>query len=83
MFLLFFRRHSNLVLLPLKFQQPALQMLSKYEHYFRYWGQVDLFEAFGCTVEMDPGDVLFFREDIFHRTQNMLASRYSLILDIQ
>jgi len=33
------------------------------------------FEHLGCDIAMDPGDVLFFREDVWHRTQDMLQAR--------
>lgn len=39
-------------------------------------------EAFKCSTVMRPGDVLFFREDVFHKTQDTLTDRVSLILDI-
>lgn len=42
----------------------------------------DWLDEHSCSVAMDPGDVLFFREDVFHRTQDVLHDRYALILDI-
>jgi len=39
-------------------------------------------EQFKCSTVMRPGDVLFFREDVFHKTQDTLTDRVSLILDI-
>ena len=39
-------------------------------------------EGMACDVPLDPGDVLFFREDLFHRTQDVLHDRLALILDV-
>ena len=39
-------------------------------------------EGLGCDVPLDPGDVLFFREDLFHRTQDVLHDRIALIIDV-
>lgn len=39
-------------------------------------------ESLGCVVDLDPGDLVFFREDVWHRTQDMLLDRVGLILDI-
>ncbi len=36
----------------------------------------------GCTVELDAGDVLFFEEDVYHRTQNLLADRVALLIGL-
>ena len=35
-----------------------------------------------CAPRMLPGDVLFFREDVTHRTQDALLDRLALIVDI-
>ena len=54
-------------------------------HRIRMWGMNNLwhgFERLGCKIPMNPGDVLFFREDIWHRTQDMTNDRIGLILDI-
>ena len=51
----------------------------------RLWGVNDQwlgFERLGCDIPMDPGDMLFFREDVWHRTQDMDLDRIGLILDI-
>lgn len=39
-------------------------------------------QALLCNTQMLPGDVLFFREDVWHRTQDALLDRVALILDI-
>ena len=41
-----------------------------------------LHEQFGCAVALDPGDLLFFREDVWHRTQDTRRDRLALILDV-
>ena len=40
-----------------------------------------LLEAAGCLVEADEGDVLVFYPDVFHRTQDMAASRLAIIAE--
>lgn len=35
-----------------------------------------------CESWMQPGDVLFFREDVHHRTQDALLDRVALIVDV-
>ena len=35
-----------------------------------------------CAPRLLPGDVLFFREDVFHRTQDALLDRLALIVDV-
>lgn len=42
-----------------------------------------LLAASACTVEMRPGDAVFFLENTYHRTQDMDVSRRAMILDIQ
>ena len=39
-------------------------------------------DAHSCVAEMVPGDVLIFREDVWHRTQDVLHDRNALIVDI-
>ena len=49
------------------------------------WGMNVLWhglERLGCTVPLNPGDLLFFREDTWHRTQDMDRDRIGLIMDI-
>lgn len=41
-----------------------------------------MLDAVGCLVELDPGDVLFWSEDVFHRTQDTLAHRFALLLNV-
>ena len=45
----------------------------------RHW---HAYESLGCTIGLNPGDVLFFREDVFHRTQDMILDRVSFIIDV-
>ena len=40
------------------------------------------FERLGCAIPMDPGDVIIWREDVWHRTQDMEDNRIALIMDI-
>lgn len=40
------------------------------------------YENLGCDIPMSPGDILFFREDVWHRTQDMTLDRTGLIVDI-
>lgn len=40
------------------------------------------FDALGCDVILDPGDVVVFREDVWHRTQDMTADRSAIIFDV-
>ena len=42
----------------------------------------EVFERVGCDIPLDAGDVLFFREDVWHRTQNMEFERISFILNV-
>ena len=39
-------------------------------------------EALSCPIPMAPGDLLFFREDVWHRTQDMELDRTSFIMDV-
>ena len=43
------------------------------------WPEV---ERVGCAVEMAPGDVLFAREDVWHRTQDLDLDRVQLKLEV-
>ena len=38
--------------------------------------------ALACSSCLYPGDILFFREDVWHSTQDMALDRISLILDV-
>ena len=42
----------------------------------------DLLERIGCTVALDPGDAVFFTEDVWHRTQDLLADRLAMLLNV-
>ena len=51
----------------------------------RAWGlrhDWHAYESLGCDIPMSPGDILFFREDVWHRTQDMHLDRVSLIMDV-
>ena len=39
-------------------------------------------EKFECRPRLYPGDILFFREDVWHSTQDTALDRISLILDV-
>lgn len=39
-------------------------------------------EALDCRPHLYPGDMLFFREDVWHSTQDSLLDRVSLIIDV-
>ena len=41
-----------------------------------------LLETVGCTLVLDPGDALFMTEDVFHRTQDLLANRVAMLLEV-
>ena len=41
-----------------------------------------LFDQVSCVVPMAAGDILFFREDVWHRTQDTLVDRLAFIFDI-
>ena len=43
------------------------------------WPRMD---RLGCDVPLEPGDVLFWREDVWHRTQDSLIDRLALRIDI-
>ena len=36
----------------------------------------------GCDVPLHPGDVLFWREDVWHRTQDVEVDRVALRIDV-
>ena len=38
-------------------------------------------EAAGCVVHAAPGDVLLLGPDVFHRTQDVAASRVALLVE--
>ena len=44
------------------------------------WAAID---RLGCNVSLDPGDILFWREDVWHRTQDVALDRIALRIDIQ
>ena len=49
---------------------------------FRRMQEARGFEAYSCAVPLSPGDAVFFREDTWHRTQDVLHDRVSLIIDV-
>eukprot|EP00466_Bigelowiella_natans_P002470 jgi/Bigna1/91670/estExt_fgenesh1_pg.C_1120006 len=85
-------RHSNLRVIPKILESRLFEFIEQNRHLlkpaWRYTGLTGivmdwLMEQIGCTIEMDVGDALFFRENVKHRTQDMVVSRYAMILDIQ
>ena len=51
----------------------------------RAWGvspEWPLLDALGCDVTLRPGDMLFWREDVWHRTQDVSLDRVALRLDV-
>jgi len=56
------------------------KMLYTYVGTIHHYHELD---ALACTVACDPGEAIFFMEDVWHRTQDMKTDRFSLILDIQ
>lgn len=46
------------------------------------WGHAQSQSQLGCTTSLRPGDVLFFREDIWHRSQDAELDRIALIVDV-
>eukprot|EP00316_Scyphosphaera_apsteinii_P000693 CAMPEP_0119316536 /NCGR_PEP_ID=MMETSP1333-20130426/39898_1 /TAXON_ID=418940 /ORGANISM="Scyphosphaera apsteinii, Strain RCC1455" /LENGTH=545 /DNA_ID=CAMNT_0007322209 /DNA_START=129 /DNA_END=1766 /DNA_ORIENTATION=- len=39
-------------------------------------------EDISCIIDLDPGDLVFFREDVWHRTQDMILDRVAVIFDV-
>ena len=73
------RQHTNLRLLPVMLRYAHNCELELGSRGTGVWPQLD---AHSCVAEMEPGDVLFFREDVWHRTQDALYDRNALIVDI-
>ena len=42
-----------------------------------------LLERVGCALTLDEGDVVFFAEDVYHRTQDLLAERVALLVNVE
>ena len=40
------------------------------------------FERNSCDIPLLPGDAVFWREDVWHRTQDVQNDRLALILDV-
>ena len=56
-----------------------------WENTRQHWGlnhRWNGFEELSCEIPLNPGDMLFFREDVFHRTQDMELNRLSMIMDV-
>eukprot|EP00466_Bigelowiella_natans_P019969 jgi/Bigna1/86093/estExt_fgenesh1_pg.C_80066 len=88
------RGHTNLMLIPrknfYKFQRRmdvnAMTMGPLRSRLYSHVGTIHRYhglDQLACTIAMDPGDALFFMEDVWHRTQDMKTDRFSLIMDIQ
>jgi hypothetical protein len=45
-------------------------------------GRDAVLEAVGCTLALAAGDVAFFEEDVYHRTQDLLAERVALLVNV-
>jgi len=71
------RQHTNLRLLP-----TTLRYAHNCELELRSLAPGSFLDTHSCVAEMEPGDVLFFREDVWHRTQDALYDRNALIVDI-
>lgn len=41
-----------------------------------------IIERLACDVPLDPGDVLFTRDDVWHRTQDLSQDRLALKIDV-
>jgi len=39
-------------------------------------------ETIMCLPELEVGDVIFFREDVYHDTQDVLKDRMALIFNV-
>jgi len=51
----------------------------------RAWGVLPAWpaiDALGCDVPLSPGDMLFWRDDVWHRTQDIMLDRVALRLDV-
>ena len=42
----------------------------------------EVLERVSCTIPLDAGDVIFFEEDVYHRTQDLLAERVALLINV-
>ena len=42
----------------------------------------DLWEKLSCCPDLQPGDAVFYREDVAHRTQDQLIDRLSMVITI-
>jgi len=88
------RNHTNLMLIPRisfykhfrRMERNSFTMGYARMLLYKYLGRIHFYHGLNqlaCTPILDPGDALFFREDVWHRTQDMKANRFSLIIDIQ
>ena len=53
--------------------------------HIKAWGVMadwPVVERLGCAVTMEPGDALFAREDVWHRTQDLALDRVQLKLEV-
>jgi len=44
--------------------------------------QLEVLEAISCTPALRPGDAVFWLEDVMHRSQDLLAERVALLLEV-
>eukprot|EP00467_Chlorarachnion_reptans_P025238 CAMPEP_0114537408 /NCGR_PEP_ID=MMETSP0109-20121206/29564_1 /TAXON_ID=29199 /ORGANISM="Chlorarachnion reptans, Strain CCCM449" /LENGTH=268 /DNA_ID=CAMNT_0001721299 /DNA_START=236 /DNA_END=1042 /DNA_ORIENTATION=- len=85
------KEHSNLMLIPYQMQMVAAKspLFLKYADAIEFYSRIssatmgNVMDELACTVKMDPGDIIFFSENIQHRTQDMQVSRFAIIFDVQ
>ena len=75
--------HANLQLVPSATRYAHnCGFLDEAEYARSALGVGGLFDQVSCVVPMAAGDILFFREDVWHRTQDTLVDRLAFIFDI-
>lgn len=67
-------------------EPPAATWMAQYEEIEKRATRVSLWDALlegvGCPLELTPGDALFFAEDVYHRTQDLLHTRGALLVTV-
>jgi len=82
------RMNSNIMVMPRNVREQQhndwrwLHKLLAPVPFLRHLLNSILIDVGSCVVQLDPGDALFFREDIEHRTQNVDLYRIAMSVDI-
>ena len=82
------RAHGNLCVLPTasvdRCDSPAARLaVLRGGHAARRAWERDALEAQACCPRLDPGDAVFYREDVAHRTQDEEVDRLSMVIQVQ